>query len=250
MKNQIVNQEDKEFLVLRLKDVLENNHPEFKVFINKSFKYNNQKGEIDVILITENSIFLFECKAPLGPTNNFEMRATSDHINKAAKQLTSSLKAFSNCEFRKNYLQSLGIENKTRNIYTCIVMGNRLFDGISISSHPIRYISELDMIINNGVIYSNVGQWNCWKEATFTENDLIDFLSENNDLHKANFDAMVGFKEYMHIKGNKIELSTYIFDSYKAIKNYDSCFSIISRDHKKFSDIEAKIQKYRHNPCI
>lgn len=90
VKNQIVNQEDKEYLVLRLKEILENNHPNFKVFTNKKFKYNNRNGEIDVILITDDSLYLFECKAPLEPTSNFELRSTNDHICKAANQLTYS----------------------------------------------------------------------------------------------------------------------------------------------------------------
>ncbi len=244
-KNQIVNQEDKEYLVLRLKEVLENNHPEFKVFINKKFKYNNRNGEIDVMLITDESLYLFECKAPLEPTSNFELRSTNDHICKAAKQLTHSFEAFSDEEFRKNYLKILGIEDKARTVYTCIVMGNRIFNGYTVLSHPIRYIRELDMIVNDGIIRSNIGEWRCWENSSFSEKDLIDFISQNNKLHKANFDAMVEYKEYMHVKGKKIELSSYIFDIYQAVLNYDKCFSIVSRDDEKFNSIKQNIENSR-----
>ncbi len=245
VKNQIVNQEDKEYLVLRLKETLENNHPNFKVFTNKKFKYNNRNGEVDVILITDDSLYLFECKAPLEPTSNFELRSTNDHICKAANQLTYSSQAFADEEFRKPFLKCLGVEEKARTVYTCIVMGNRIFNGYMALSHPIRYIGELDMIVNNGIIRSNIGEWSCWNNSTFSEKNLIDFISPDDKLHKANFDAMVEYKEYMHIKGKKIELSTYVFDTYQAVLNYDKCFSIVSRDNEKFNNIKQNIENSR-----
>ena len=177
-KNQIVNQDDKEHLVLECEKVFKDNHPECHVFTNKHFRYQKQNGEIDALVITDNTILIIECKAPLEPTNNFELRSSYDHIQKAAKQLTHSKLAFSDAQFRKNYLKAIGISETQRDIHTCIVMGNRLFNGLSINSHPVRYIHELDMVLNSGRIHSSVGDWRVWKEKEYSEDDLLDYLSD------------------------------------------------------------------------
>jgi len=244
LKNQIVNQEDKEYLVLQCEEIFKNNCPSYHVFTNQKFTYKTQKGEIDVLVITDNSILVVECKAPLEPTSNFEMRASYDHICKAAKQLSISEKAFSDDSFRTDYLRSLGIEEKSRNIYTCVLMGNRLFNGYTIDSHPVRYIYELDMVLTNGKINSPIGSWCVWKNDDYNENDLIKFISPDNDLIKANFNAMKLYKPLMHIKGKKIEFESYLFNTIKAIENYDKYFKIINRDWKIFEDIKNNVSNF------
>jgi hypothetical protein len=112
LRNQIVNQDDKEHLVIECERVFSRNHREYQIFTNKHFKYQKHNGEIDVLVITDASIFIIECKAPLEPTSNFELRASYDHIQKAAKQLTYSMQAFSDPNFRKEYLKCLGIQEK------------------------------------------------------------------------------------------------------------------------------------------
>lgn len=236
-KNQIVNQDDKEHLVLECEKVFKDNHPECQVFTNKRFGYQKQNGEIDALIITDNTILIIECKAPLEPTNNFELRSSYDHIQKAAKQLTHSKLAFSDDHFRKNYLKALGINETPRDIHTCIVMGNRLFNGLSINSHPVRYIHELDMVLNSGRIHSSVGDWRVWKSKEYSEDDLLDYLSINNNLVVASFNAMKPFNRIMHIKGKRIEFMSFALNFLDAIDNYDQCFLIESRDEATLSEI-------------
>lgn len=239
-KNQIVNQDDKEHLVLECEKVFKDNHPEYQVLTNKHFRYQKQDGEIDVLVITDSTILIIECKAPLEPTNNFELRSSYDHIQKAAKQLSHSKLAFSNSEFRRNYLKAIGINERPRNILTCIVMGNRLFNGLSVMSHPVRYIHELDMVLNNGRIHSSVGDWLVWKAKEYSEDDLLDYLSSNNNLITASFNAMRPFNRIMHIKGKRVEFSSFALNFLDAIDNYDQCFLIECRDEEAL----AELRKY------
>lgn len=239
-KNQIVNQDDKEHLVLECEKLFKVNHPEYRIFTNKHFRYQKQTGEIDVLVITDNNILIIECKAPLEPANNFELRSSYDHIQKAAKQLSHSKHAFSDAQFRKNYLRAIGIDEKPRNIHTCIIMGNRLFNGLSVMSHPVRYVHELDMILNNGKIHSSVGDWRVWKTKDFSEDDLLDFLSLNNNLITASFNAMKPFSRSMHVKGKRIEFSSFVLNFLDVIDNYDQCFLIESRNE----DALAQIKEY------
>lgn len=240
--NQIVNQDDKECLVSECENIFNISGYDYKVFINQKFKYNNQNGEIDVLIITENSIFIIECKAPLNPTNNFELRASFDHVQKAAKQLTNSKRAFSDKVFRKNYLKGLGIKDNNRNLYTCILMGNRLFNGLSVDMHPVRHIHEMDMILNNGKINSVVGNWCLWDSEHHDENDLINFLSNNNKLVCANFNAMEKYKLVMHIKGKRVEYESFAFNSFSAMLNYDIHFKIEDRNDAEFNKIKNLVE--------
>ncbi|MBD8027860.1 NERD domain-containing protein [Ureibacillus sp. Re31] len=120
-------------------------HQEYHVFSNKKFSYCGQRGEVDVLVISVQDIIIIECKTPLNPTSNFEMRASDEHINKAAKQLDHCRAAFMDKALRKKLLKNLSILDKSRNIHTCIIFGNRLFNGYSVNGHPIRYLRELDM---------------------------------------------------------------------------------------------------------
>ena len=116
-------------------------------------------------------------------------------------------------------------------------MGNRLFNGLSINSHPVRYIHELDMVLNSGRIHSSVGDWRVWKSKEYSEDDLLDYLSINNNLVVASFNAMKPFNRIMHIKGKRIEFMSFALNFLDAIDNYDQCFLIESRDEATLSEI-------------
>ena len=235
--NQIVNKDDKEWLVQKCNTVFKVNHPEYEVFINSNFNYNKQHGEIDALVVGENDLFIIECKCPLLPTNNFELRSSYDHLLKASKQLDLSKAALMDKAFRNNYLKGLGVIEKGRNIHTCIIMGNRLFNGYSMNNHPIRYIHELDMLLNRGLIDSEVGSWRVWENKNFSNSDLLTFLSPNYKLAQANFASMEDTEEFMFIDGKKIYFKTYRYNILKAFKGYDECFAIESRDEKLFEDL-------------
>ncbi|OMC70325.1 hypothetical protein BK125_26900 [Paenibacillus odorifer] len=238
-KNQIVNQDDRETLVHECVGIFSRKHPEYHVFYNQNFQYCGQKGEIDVLVINGNDAILIECKAPLNPTSNFEMRASSDHINKASRQLDHCKAAFMDKGFRRNYMKSLNISDEIKNIYTCIVFGNRLFNGYSINEHPIRYVRELDMILNNGNIYSAVGDWRVWQSEEFKHEELISFLSPEHPLVVANFKSMEKVEQYMFIKGKKVCFETYVFNFIKVMEQYDVLFTI---QHKN-ENVREKLKK-------
>lgn len=195
------------------------------------------------MLVTDNTLYLIECKSPLHPTSNFELRATNDHIVKAAQQLSNSRCAFEDAEYRVKYLKSLGVNKKPSEVKTCILMGNRLFNGFAILSHPIRCVFDINMVIGDGIIDSNIGKWRIWNQEQFTEKDFLDFLSPNYKIYTSIFDAMLPFTEHIHIKGRRLELSTYVLDTYQEVKNIDKCVEIIERDEKKFQKIANLIQR-------
>lgn len=220
-KNQLVNQDDRETLVQECVEIFSQRQQEYRVFFNKQFSYNGQSGEVDVLAISDQDVIIIECKSPLNPTNNFEMRASVEHINKAIKQLDHCKAAFKDKAFIKKYLRSLSIPDKPRNIHTCIVFGNRLFNGYSVKGHPIRYVRELDMILNLGHIHSAAGTWRVWQSEEFKQEELISFLSSEHPLMISNFNSMDKVKQYLFIKGRKVCFETYVFNVGKSIEQYD-----------------------------
>ncbi|MER2124235.1 MAG: hypothetical protein ABS936_09265 [Exiguobacterium indicum] len=224
IKNQIVNQDDLEPLVKESAKIFEERPEIYKVFCNKKFSFEKKSGEMDLLIVSDEDIIIVECKSPLTPTSNFEMRSSFDHVSKGVKQLDHCKAAFMNKSFRKKYLASLKILDKPRNIRTCIIFGNRLLNGYSVDGHPIRYIRELDMIVNGGHIHSDFGTWRIWDTEDFTNNEFISFLSSDHPLIISNFEAMDKREEFMFVKDKKISFQTYSFNLLKAIASYDKLF--------------------------
>lgn len=242
IKNQIVNQDDKEFLVLECKKVFEKRKELYTVFTNRKFKYDGRNGEIDVIVVSDKDVFIIECKCPLYPTSNFELRGTFDHIKKASSQLDLASRAFNDHNFAKQYFKNLNVPYKERNIRTCVIMGNRLFNGWNIKSHPIRFIYELDMTINDGYIYSNIGNWRIWSNPEFCNDDLIEYLSSDSKFISSNFNSMNKVYESLYFKDKKLSFESYAFDLLKSIDTYDNYFHIESRDETLYKKIKMQIK--------
>lgn len=244
-KNQLVNQDDRESLVQECVRIFSERHQEYHVFSNKKFSYCGQKGEVDILVISEQDIIIIECKSPLNPTSNFEMRASGDHINKAAKQLDHCKAAFMDKAFRKKYLKNLNISDSPRSVHTCIVFGNRLFNGYSVNDHPIRYVRELDMILNNGHIYSDAGTWRVWQSEEFKHEELLSFLSPDHPLMISNFNSMEKVEQYMFINGRKVCFETYVFNFVKAMEQYDMFFSTKNKNDKVREQIYSAYEKLK-----
>ncbi len=242
--NQTVNRDEREPLVDECEKIFSINHPEYHVFVNKKFSFKIQSGEIDVLVISDSDIIIIECKSPLNPTNNFEMRASFDHLNKASKQLSHCKTAFSDTLFRKSFLSNLGVADVPREIYTCIIFGNRLFNGYTIDTHPIRYVKELDMILNDGYIYSQAGTWRVWQQKKYSHSDLISFISPDYALGIANFESMDKVEQYMNIKEKKVCFETYEHNFVKAIRQYDSYFTVESKDEDLGKDLDSLYTQY------
>lgn len=235
IKNQIVNDDHGlETLVKKCCDIFTSCKANYKVLVNKKFKYDKQDGEVDVIVISKDDIILIECKCPLLPVNNFEMRSSLVHIEKANKQLNLSKKAFSDKSFRNNYFRHWGIDYENQNIRTCIVFGNRLFSGYNMLEHPIRYIYELENVLNYGTINSDLGKWSIWSSKEYAHQDLINYLSENNSISQMNFEAMENVNKTISVEGKKITFRTYAYNIIKGFQIYDEKLKIIeSNDELK-----------------
>lgn len=120
-----------------------NKNKNFEVLKNVEYRINKGQKEIDVLVISEEYLYIIECKNALFPSNSYETRTSIDHLLKAKTQLNQHIEAFNNETVKRNIETKLNIRIPQK-IKTIIVMGNRLFVGNKNFEHPIRTYWELD----------------------------------------------------------------------------------------------------------
>lgn len=103
----------------------------------------------------------------------------------------------------KYFRDSLNIYVKSRNIYTCIVLENRLF---YIWAGDIY---ELDMVWNSGIISSLLAKWIIWKEQKYSNMDLVDFLRRDGIFMQDSLDKY--FKELFFAR-KTIKYESYMWN--------------------------------------
>lgn len=206
-KNKIVNNDNRlEPLVKKCKNCFKHCQYSYAIYTNKKYTYKGRNSEIDVLAVSESEIVIIECKDPLMPASNFEMRATLEHIQKASKQLDYSKEAFEDDGFRnKFFIDALKIDGKRRKVYTCIILSNQLFSSWSGSRHPIRYIEHLDIVLNHG----NLPEWHLWKNEIYSCEDLIDFLTPKGKFTSIMNNSMEKYYDTMTIDNKNIFYESY-----------------------------------------
>lgn len=247
-KNEIVNDDGGvEPLVKVCENCFRQCSHRYEIFTNKKFKYKGKKGEIDVLVVSDSDLIIIECKGPLVPTSNFEMRATFEHIEKSQKQLDLSKEAFEDDGFRNKFFRdSLHIDGKRRNVYTCTVLGNRLFSIWSGVRHPIRNIYELDMILNNGEISSPFAKWSIWKEQKYSHKDLLDFLRQDGVFIKIMQDSMDSYFNKLTFAGKTIQYESYMWNMRKLFLLCDNELRLVEKNQEEW-DVFLKISEDQMN---
>lgn len=203
------------------------------------YKFNGQKGEIDVIAVIDNYLFVFECKNSLHPTSPFELRTSYDYIRKGAKQLTKFCNLWKEQSFR-DYLGTNLNYSLPSELYTCIITGNRMFSGWREQGHNIRPIYELRNIIQSGKFSTNLLDlpdktleklsFRVWKGDTFSVEYLIDYIN-GDSLHQCYFDSMISTKEEIRINNVTISKKTYALDVKKFLQEVVKKFEIVHAPH-------------------
>ena len=197
----------------------------FKVLDSYEYRHEGIDAEIDVLAISEQCIYIIECKNSLYSTNAYEMRSSVDHLAKAKKQLDLHKKAFEDEKFIIDFNKKHN-ENVPRKIITLIVMGNRLFAGNENYGHPIRSYFELDNILTGGYIGLGFAKYRIWNQAYFEEQDLLDYLNYQTSYIKWQYESLEEFKSIMTIGGSKISYTGYVSNQIKLLKKIRQNYTV------------------------
>jgi hypothetical protein len=141
---------------------------------------NFLNGDVDVLAIVDNALYIFECKHTLHPINVYDMRTTFDHIQKAELQLEKIKKEYDSGSLKRIIEDRLGISLEyVDKVSYSIILSNKLFSG-NTQKYPIRHINELINIIEEGRFKTNDGIYLVWQGDNMTSQDLDNFLGTHN----------------------------------------------------------------------
>ena len=62
-------------------------------------------------------------------------------------------------------------------VLTCVVTGNRLFNGYLIGGHPVRPAYEMVNMLLEGTIQIGDEEFGVWRNPRFEPEDLLDYLA-------------------------------------------------------------------------
>ena len=144
----------------------------------KNVEFSN--GDVDVLAVVDNTLYIFECKHTLHPINVYDMRTTFDYIQKAELQLDKIKNEYEAGSLKMIIEAKLGISlEHIASVSYSIVLSNKLFSG-NTRKYSVRHINELTNIIEEGRFKTNDGMFSIWQGDSMTSQDLDNFLGTNN----------------------------------------------------------------------
>jgi len=134
--------------------------------------------EIDVVARAGDSLIVCECKTAYHPCGAHELRTSYEHIEKASRQLDRLHQVLLRPENQKRLYDKLKwVEEPTLKVITCIVTGNRLFNGHRMNGHPVRQAYELVNAITGGTVTLMNDEFRVWESETFAADDILNYIA-------------------------------------------------------------------------
>lgn len=179
--------------------------------------------DIDICAFYQDTLFVFECKQTLHPVSPYDLRTTYNYVKKAEVQLDKINQSFNSGQLLKLLENKLKIKTDgiTR-IVSCIVLSNRLFNG-NIFKYPIRNVHEIQNMLTKGIMRTENGTFNVWKEKKLTLDFMLDYFSLSNKLTTLLMDSLSKRTLTYEYAKPKIVFDTYYLDSEVAmpkLKNF------------------------------
>lgn len=180
------------------------------LFVKRDFQFGDD--EVDVVAIFGEDLFLFECKNPCHPVNDFELRNTYAHLEKGFDQIEKFKRRFENNLVLRQFLKNLGIANKNiKKVHYGIVNANRALTGLERGGVRVIHANELVSFVSSGLITSLGQKLHTWASEEFSVEDLISYIQGNvlsNDLirHK----SPVSFS--IRLENKAVHFNTFEYD--------------------------------------
>lgn len=184
----------------------------FKVHPEAKPRIDGKELEIDIVAWRDDILFLFECKNAYHPCSTHEMRNSFEHIDKARCQLDIRLETFKKQNNQLSLFKKLNWDlPTTNNIYTGIIIANRVFHGSQLSGHPIRQAHELINVILRGEIKGYEEKMSFWKGPDFQIGDLVSYL-KGETIIADQMSALESYQQKFRFGPRSLELLTYRMD--------------------------------------
>lgn len=170
---------------------------------NVSVKDQSRRTDVDVVVLGDDTLYLFECKHSMTPTDAHEFRDLWGDINKGVSQLESAMDIL---RVRlPNYLAGW-FPGADRNLAArlkvkpCVLCSHRVFSGLTIRGVPVRDHASFTLILGDATVqmgFSEDGEQVTLKRYRLrpsqnpTLADLDNYMSEDSTFFQM-------FRPFMH----------------------------------------------------
>lgn len=168
---------DRDFMIDNLKKSFKNKN--FSVCVD--FLFGKNQIEIDLVAYKDNHLFLFECKNPYHPVNDFELRNTYEHIKKALSQIEKFKSIVKNKNLFRDFIKNIGfqIDMNSVQVHYGIINANRSLSGFQNDGVRVFHANELINFLECGKFICHNVEYNSWGSESFNVLDLVDYLNGN-----------------------------------------------------------------------
>jgi len=197
--------------------------------IYESIKYtdfNANKSEIDIFLIGNKTIYIFELKNVKPPISATSSSSTYEHMQKALKQLEQSKEYFNKDRngFLKKHLNISLDDIESYQLVQAILFSNRIFSGLDYNGTAIRDIYSLQHLLEIGYIEKSIVESRSIIEnkkaslyqnnSSFQEIDFIDYLSKDSEYMSFFSDNIFYTPTQIKYKDYIFQIDNYVFEIY------------------------------------
>lgn len=169
--------------------------------------------EIDIAAVYGENLFLFECKNPYHPVNDFELRNTYAHLVKGFSQIEKFQERFKDRQVLDQFLKNLKVNPKNiKNIHYGVINANRALTGLSKNGVKVFHANELMNFISTGKLISADCEYHSWKSESFHGEDLVAYMtgeviSDDMICHKLPLPFSIAFRSgTMHFRTYQYDL--------------------------------------------
>jgi hypothetical protein len=214
-----------------------------EVASNRAYSWKGYVGELDVVALIDDKLFVVECKNSILPCNPHEARTSYDYIVEASSQLDRFSEAFHTEGFVKYLEKTLGWKIGKPKLITSIVMSNRMFSGYRINQHAVRGALEFINFIETGLVTMGDEKLCLWSGEKFSAYDLDRYLTEDIG-HIRTWKGMRETKALYTYGKFKVECDSYYLDFALVAKAYgfEKTARMIAEQKQKFKEDNERKQ--------
>jgi hypothetical protein len=191
-------------------------------YASANIKFLDEKfsGEIDVLGIKDNNLFIFEVKNSLLPCNPAELRTSFDHIQHGVNQLCQVKELITNNDdFYAKFMRRISSFSRN-NVYLCIIFGNRLFSGYRYRGIPIYSVYSILNFLTTGKAFIGDKVESMWSGPSICSADIIDFL-HSSTRHSINIQHMQEYYRTYKIADKEFCIKSFLYNAQAAKEYYD-----------------------------
>jgi hypothetical protein len=248
MANQLRLHRDGKLFVTAVAAMLRKHFP--SVVTERSIHFGNVATEIDVAVLADDTLFLFECKHSIPPTDAHEMRDAWRDIQKAVAQLATAGQIFADPASRRRFLAGwfpgLDLEQiDALNIVRCVLSSHRALSGQTLHGVAVRDYGSLGRLLDYGYVRMGAAinekavlrGFSVLRGEKLTKEDLVDYLTPSSILFRMFRHFMAPLQLFDHFGDTILVRETFVYQ----VSVSEWCEWMQSEGYKQLDDLVIDI---------